>query len=103
MVWALTLDGKRANIGHIAVPVSRVAASVKEEGWYEVRKSDGQVQTGEGGGKNSSCPSQRGGDQAAGDGLVLGDGAVARRFELEEAIRRHGPIQASHPAVQDGR
>ncbi len=34
---------KRVNIGHIAVPVQRVAGTGKEEGWYEIRRPDGQV------------------------------------------------------------
>jgi hypothetical protein len=30
-------------VGHIAVPIARVQASGKEEGWYEVRTSEGEV------------------------------------------------------------
>lgn len=45
----LTDKSKRTNIGHIAVPIQRFAAAGKEEGWYEVRRQDGQVVVGDAG------------------------------------------------------
>lgn len=41
VLWALDRSGSRVMIGHIAVPVARIAASSREEGWYDVRSADG--------------------------------------------------------------
>lgn len=45
--------GDAVPVGHIAVPVARVQATRKEEGWYEVRSKGGSVVTSEDGKKTS--------------------------------------------------
>lgn len=43
VIWGIDSAGTRALVGHIAVPVSRIASSAtrREEGWYDVRSSEG--------------------------------------------------------------
>jgi hypothetical protein len=53
MLMSVKGGGDPVPVGHIAVPVARVQATSKEEGWYEVRSKGGVVVTSEDGKKTS--------------------------------------------------
>lgn len=108
ILWAVSPgDGSRENMGHIAVPASRVAASGKEEGWYEIRKADGQILTGGGAGAKTALlvslsytPVAAELPVSSGWCAVLGkDGSVfERRFAVLDPYRQ--VTRSAHPRYQ---
>ena len=40
-IYIMYMSGEDLAVGHVAVPVQRVRTTSTEEGWYEVRASDG--------------------------------------------------------------